>query len=115
MIIDLTKPVQTADGRAVRVICTDRGGTYSVVVLVAREDGREGIYCYDLLGRHKSDRDLDLINIDTTPKNLLIAREAMARMLDDQGFTEFAQDCRKGERDSASPVKAALIALEMVA
>ena len=114
MTTDLTKPVQTADGCKARVICTDRGGCYPVLALGIRDDGGEGIYCYDLLGRHSYDRDLDLINIDTTPKNLRIAREAAAQMWEAMGCPLDAQNCRTGGHDSRIEIRAILNALEMV-
>ena len=115
MTPDLTKPVQTADGRKARVICTDRGGTYPVVVLVARDDGAELVRRYDLLGRHVFERDLDLINIDTTPKNLRIAREAVAQVWEEKGYSVAPQSYRTGVQDGCTEILAVLKALEMVA
>lgn len=40
MSLDLTKPVQTRDGRAVRILCTDRKGKYPIIGLMPdRDDG----------------------------------------------------------------------------
>jgi hypothetical protein len=37
MTLDPSKPVQTADGRPARIICTDRDGSYPIVALVGAE------------------------------------------------------------------------------
>ena len=116
MTIDLTKPVQTADGRKARVLCTDRAeGQWPVVALITGIDGRESIYGYNLLGKHLYYRDLDLINIDTTPKNLRIAREAAAQVWADMGAVEIAKRYRAGGHDDRTEILAILKALEMVA
>lgn len=45
MNIDFTKPVQTRDGRAVRILCTDRtGSNRSIVGLVVCWDGTDILY-----------------------------------------------------------------------
>jgi hypothetical protein len=51
MTLDLTKPVQTRDGRPARIICTDRVGNFPVVALVPRKDGIEHINVYTCDGR----------------------------------------------------------------
>lgn len=60
-MVDLTKPVQTIDGRAVRILCTDRSFTnsnfiekygpltsYCVVALVSDCIGRLGVEVIEL-------------------------------------------------------------------
>lgn len=62
---DLTKPVQTRDGRKARVICTDRVGEFPVVALVASKE-EESIYAYTAEGRYYADvqeSPSDLFNI----------------------------------------------------
>lgn len=47
-MIDFSKPVQTRDGRKVRVICTDRKNKhYPVIALVVDYDGnKESVMCF---------------------------------------------------------------------
>ena len=116
MTTDLTKPVQTADGRKARVICTDRDKhEYPVLALIARDDGGEWVYAYDLLGIHGLSAGLTLINIDTTPNNLRVAREAAAQMWEEKGYPTNAKNCRTGMYDGWTEIRAILKALEMVA
>jgi hypothetical protein len=45
--LDLTKPVTTRDGRAVRILCTDRkADDWTVVGLVTEVDGKETLYTF---------------------------------------------------------------------
>lgn len=63
--IDFTKPVQTKDGRPVRIICTDRKfGSYVVVGLIER-DGREDLYSWDINGGYYGfyNNNFDLVNV----------------------------------------------------
>lgn len=67
--LDFTKPVQTRDGRNVRILCTDGGGEYPVIGYCdpLEGDGDEGriIGCWLLSGKTVSfggDHELDLIN-----------------------------------------------------
>ena len=116
MTTDLTKPVQIADGRKARVICTDRvGSPWPVMALITNEDGTEWDYRYNLAGKSASDRGLDLINIDTTPKNLRIAREAVAQLWKELGYGVAAKSYRDGKQDNCTEIRAILKALEMVA
>ena len=64
-MIDLTKPVQTRDGRKVRVLCTDRLGYESVVCLITEGDGREVVACRAPGGQFLTDKESgrDLINV----------------------------------------------------
>ena len=68
--VDLTKPVQTRDGRAVRILCTDRKHSdHPVVALVKCHDFQERCYSFGPDGRHlvglgrDLDLDLDLVNV----------------------------------------------------
>ena len=63
---DLTKPVQTRDGRTARILCTDREGwEWPVVALIKSKTGIEGVCSYLRSGRLKgaSESTLDLINV----------------------------------------------------
>ena len=114
MTTDLTKPVQTADGRKVRIVCTDLAGEYPVLALVTtREGGAETVLSYDLQGGHMFHPELKLINIDTTPKNLRIAREAVAHILEALGYAETAQNYRDGKHDNCTEIRAALKAQQV--
>jgi hypothetical protein len=48
--LDLTKPIQTQDGRSVRIICTDKKGMLPIVALVDIGP-RESVRQYDNAGR----------------------------------------------------------------
>lgn len=68
MTFDPTKPVRTRDGRAARIICTDRcDGLYPIVALVVGGEGRESIEVYTSDGRWdaplKNEHPRDLFNI----------------------------------------------------
>ncbi len=67
-MIDFTKPVQTRDGRTVRILCTDANNGFPVVALVSgkRSDplrsDREFLVTFQKDGSHtQSESDLDLV------------------------------------------------------
>lgn len=65
---DPTKPVQTRDGRAARILCTDResNGAGSIVALVRIRKGAERVHTYYAAGHLWEDgreADGDLVNI----------------------------------------------------
>lgn len=64
MKLDITKPVQTRDGRPVRILCTDKKGNYPVVGLVTNNDGSETVNSYRHDGVYYSAgvSDADLVN-----------------------------------------------------
>lgn len=65
-MIDLTKPVQTRDGRKVRVLCTDRkGSSNSIVGLIVLEGGKEYVQTWEANGNFvtSGDAPADLINV----------------------------------------------------
>lgn len=66
-MVDLTKPVQTRDGRKARVICTDaQHPQLPVTVLVRYQDGYEYPRSYTRAGRYRVEEEssgFDLINI----------------------------------------------------
>lgn len=79
MALDLTKPVQTRDGRKVRVICTDvvpSHGNFSsghtVVALIHKDEGGEVVYTFFPNGRIYSDYEMpfDLVQ---APDPLVVA------------------------------------------
>lgn len=49
--LDLTKPVQTRDGRPVRILCTDAQSITSVVGLISEEPGKERLFAWNAHGR----------------------------------------------------------------
>lgn len=69
--LDLTKPVQTRDGRTVRILCTDRKGEYPVVGLIILSNGQEISGSWNTCGRFNSlsddEHDIDLINVPPKP------------------------------------------------
>jgi YD repeat-containing protein len=62
---DATKPVQTRDGRAARIICTDREGGRSDGLIVALVDtgSQERAFYYDQDGHGTCHESLDLVNV----------------------------------------------------
>jgi len=66
--LDLTKPVQTRDGRKVRVLCTDGPGESPVIGIV--DDGCDDVCRWPLNGRATMnvDMSIDLINTPMTPR-----------------------------------------------
>lgn len=64
--IDFTKPVQTRDGRPVRILCTERKHDSYPVVGLIEICGKECFYTWDLNGRyceHYNNNNLDLVNV----------------------------------------------------
>lgn len=50
--VDLTKPVQTRDGRPVRILCTDKKGSdYPIIALVENSPGREVTASFTMGGK----------------------------------------------------------------
>lgn len=68
MAIDFTKPVQTRDGRAVRIYATDGGGEYPVHMATRDSDGMwyPGSRTEDGRVHRNGDSPLDLINVPET-------------------------------------------------
>lgn len=67
-VFNPSKPVRTRDGKAVRVIATDRKGQYSIVALVGPT---EEIHTYRADGRYWTalgDSSFDLLNIPETQR-----------------------------------------------
>jgi hypothetical protein len=69
--LDLSKPVQTRDGRAVRILCTDAEGDFPIVGLVKNEAGTTSmhatsVYSWKICGQYLWNPhldDCDLINV----------------------------------------------------
>lgn len=80
--LDLTKPVQTRDGRPVRIYATDAGGKHPVHGAFLSEEGEwqsdtwtpEGKYLEPL-----SDHCLDLINIPPKPRVIRFVEDPEGR------------------------------------
>lgn len=64
---DPTKPVQTRDGRKVRIICVDKVNTEYPIVALIKYDNYEQVICYDRNG-DSGEQQLQLINIPEQPK-----------------------------------------------
>jgi hypothetical protein len=66
MAIDLNKPVQTRDGRKVRIVATDVKGVYPIIALVEADDC-EDVNTYTADGYYFSggdeETDDDLVNV----------------------------------------------------
>lgn len=67
MAIDFNKPVQTRDGRKVRVLCTDAKGDEPIIALVLYINGVEGLHRFGADGGYFAGSDqadeLDLVNV----------------------------------------------------
>lgn len=76
MSIDFTKPIQTRDGRKVRILCTDRrGGLYPVVGMVMDDRGIETTHCWTLSGAlvvGESGFPNDLVNVPPPKKKVMV-------------------------------------------
>lgn len=77
--LDLTKPVETRDGRPARVICTNRvpavpdaPDPYSVIALVTNKNGAENTYVYTRSGKFDATR-------SSHPMDLVQARRKFTR------------------------------------
>lgn len=61
--LDLTKPVQTRDGRSVRILCMDKKGWAPVIGLIMRPDGYEEVQAWDKDGlAGDCAKNVDLVN-----------------------------------------------------
>lgn len=69
--LDLTKPVQTRDGRSVRILCDNMKTDQPVVGVVTNNDGREFVAQWDVSGkfyqRSPHEGPIDLINVPPKP------------------------------------------------
>lgn len=82
MTIDFHKPLQTKDGRKVRILCTDRKHVlYPVMALVMNADGSEMDNTFTMTGKYYEDgreHHLDLENVpETTEKFYNISFEGL--------------------------------------
>lgn len=72
MKLDLTKPVQTRDGRKARIICTDAKHIKPVIALVTEPNTFECVALYGADGNFFADKTLesrnDLVNVPETNK-----------------------------------------------
>lgn len=67
-MLDITKPVQTAHGYPVRLICTDRAGALPLVGLYLDKDNEEGVMTWNRegvshLNKLCSTQNWDLVNV----------------------------------------------------
>lgn len=69
MTFDPKKPVQTRDGRKVRIVCTDAKASdqYPILALVEEQSGYECTVLYSESGRYRASKSdehpLDLVNV----------------------------------------------------
>lgn len=89
--LDLTKPVQTRDGRPVRILCTDAGKIKPVVGLIKTPTG-DMVFSWSPSGRRytivKTGHRTDLINVPEKPKEV-VANLAMTK----EGHLFLARKC----------------------
>lgn len=66
-MLDLSKPLQTRDGRKARIICVDRKSDigHNLLALILDEETTEYPQCYNMQGKFikGEDHKLDLMNI----------------------------------------------------
>jgi hypothetical protein len=62
MPLDLSKPVQTRDGRPVRILCTDLRGEFPVVAVIENRDF-DGVGMWRLSGVNQFGQESDLVNV----------------------------------------------------
>ncbi len=69
-MLDLTKPIQTRDGRKVRLLCTNKIGREPIVGLIVYSDGSEVVGTWDSHGRYFADSESvsDLVNVQEKKK-----------------------------------------------
>jgi hypothetical protein len=80
-MLDLTKPVQTRDGRAVRILATDAPGPRSLVVAVSSRmhPGREQMKSYTPDGSYPLGKgQYDLVNAPEKPKAVTFGKALKA-------------------------------------
>lgn len=68
MTIDLNKPLQTRDGRPVRILATNLKGVYPVAGVVAAEDGTETVHGFCLDGSFYAPGDPDRFDLQNIPE-----------------------------------------------
>lgn len=65
---DLSKPVETRDGRKVRVLTTEvNSPKYSVAAVVTEKDGTEGVHTYTMDGFYYEDKEVDALDLVNVP------------------------------------------------
>jgi hypothetical protein len=78
MTIDITKPVQTKDGRKARIICADmKFSTYQLVALISSEHGEEHAEYYTKEGAYWGDGEessKDLVNVPEKTEEFVLYR-----------------------------------------
>jgi len=78
--LDLTKPVQTRDGRKVRIYATDGGKGKSIHGAVFLHSGQWEMFCWRLNGMFyfdESECTLDLVNVPETFELIADTRDGM--------------------------------------
>jgi hypothetical protein len=66
-MLDINKPIQTKDGRQVRIICTDYKDTSPIIALISYGEDKEAVATYTLAGKYwedGTDSPNDLVNIE---------------------------------------------------
>lgn len=77
-MVDLTKPVQTRDGRPVRILATDRKSpmrTHPILGLVDNGPNTEDVVCWMPEGRYHESQEhhFDLVNVPPPPPVVVYA------------------------------------------
>ncbi len=122
-MIDWTKPIQTRDGRAARVVASGLKGTeYPVVVVITHENGNESSDCYMqsgscYVGTHE-EADDDIVNVDDTERSARLDNNAVDALANDmkyrlkakreQGFGDWNDPVKVSDADLAGELVARL-------
>jgi hypothetical protein len=113
-MLDLTKPITTSDGRAVRIVETDLNKPdYSLVAIVTEKDGSEWVSLWTKSGAYYAEEtsSLDLVNAPPPKRvgyvNIYLGRDEGLGMLDPYVYRSTAEADRV-----ASPGRIACLKIE---
>jgi hypothetical protein len=93
MSIDFTKPVQTRDGRPVRILCTDAPSCYPVIGLIEGE-GRPIVWTLAGYWSEGNDRNYQLDLMNAPPPKTKVKVEV--RLVQTSGGVEAYAKCANG-------------------
>lgn len=96
MSIDFTKPLQTRDGKKVRLLCTDAREPYPVIALI-EETKLPGCFTSDGRDTRGSESSWDLINV---PEEVMVDR--WMNVYPESAFVYNTKELAIGARDKGS-------------
>jgi len=88
--LDLSKPVQTKNGKRVRILCTNRKGGCPVVGLITNNDGNEEFSSWDISGKWADiPSKIDLVNVpETLKKTAYLFKGDYGHYISNSNFTK---------------------------